>query len=103
MCGGGVIDFSANLGRLLRNCWKRKMEDSSLSSLIWKYTGLSEKELQRATWEEIDAMAQKRNGTMPAIRCTPGLLYTGSVYIMADRIGSLSDVQERWNKIGEDR
>jgi len=76
------------------------MIDVSLDTVIRKHTGLSEKELQDATWEEIDAMAQKRNGEKPSLERNTRHFYAGSLYVMLGRFGSLEESRERWNKIG---
>jgi len=77
------------------------MSDVSLDTAIRKYTGLSEKELQDATWEEIDALALKKHGTKPLLQRTLGLLYAGSPYVMTGRFGHFDESRERWNKIGD--
>jgi hypothetical protein len=79
------------------------MSDVSLDTVIRKHTGLSEKELQAATWEEIDTMAQKRNGVKPSFQRSSHLFYPGSVYVMMGRFGSLDESRERWEKIGGDK
>ena len=78
------------------------MDHLHLSTIIQKYTGRSEEELQMATWDEIDAMSKERNGTAPLLQRTPGLLYVGNPYVMTGRFGSLDESRERWSKIGED-
>ena len=77
------------------------MSDVSLGTVIRKHTGLSEKELQNATWEEIDAMSQKKSGNTPSLQRSSGILYASSLYVMQARFGSLDESRERWNKIGD--
>ena len=77
------------------------MNDVSLDAIIRKHTGLSKQELQNATWEEIDALAERINGIKPLLQRTPDLLYAGSPYVMTGRFGSLEESRERWNKIGD--
>ena len=77
------------------------MDHLPLSAIIQKYTGRSEEELRKATWDEIDAISRERNGTTPLLQQIPDLLYTGSPYVMTGRFGSLDESRERWNKIGE--
>jgi hypothetical protein len=77
------------------------VSDISLDTVIRKHTGLSEKELQAATWEEIDTIAQKRNGGKPSFQRS-SLFYPGSVYVMMGRFGNLDESRERWEKIGGD-
>ena len=78
------------------------MSDVSLDTVIRKHTGFSEKELQNATWEEIDAMSQKKNGDKPSLQRSPHLPYASSLYVMQGRFGDLGESRERWNKVGGD-
>jgi len=73
-----------------------------LDGLLRKYTGMGEKELQNATWEEIDAMAEEKNGCKPSLQRSRGLFYAGSPYVMTERFGSLEESRTRWDKIGEE-
>ena len=60
-----------------------------------------EEELRNATWEEIDAIAEKIHGQKPAMkRSDVRIPYAGSPYIMDDRIGSLDESNTRWEKLG---
>ena len=77
------------------------MDHLLLSAIIQKYTGRSEGELRKATWDEIDAISRERNGTAPLLQRTHGLLYAGNPYVMTGRFGSLDESRERWSKIGE--
>jgi len=76
------------------------MGDASLDTVIRKHTGLTEKKLQDATWEEIDTMAQERNGVKPPLGRS-SLSYAGSIFVSMGRFGSLDQSRERWNKIGD--
>ena len=76
------------------------MSDLSLDTVIRKHTGLSEKELRDATWEEIDAMSQRKNGSKPALQRNSHLFYAGSIYVMTERFGNFDESHERWSKIG---
>ena len=79
------------------------MSDVSLDTVIRKHTGFSEQQLQDATWEEIDMIAQKRNGMKPLLQRSPHPFYAGSLYVTMERFGSLEESRERWDKIGGDR
>jgi len=76
---------------------------SYLDTIIQKYVGVSENDLQNATWEEVDQLAKVQNGTSPCLQRMHGTLYASSPYVMAGRFGSLEESNERWNKIGEGR
>jgi hypothetical protein len=77
----------------------RKMSDASLDTIIQKHIGLSEKQLQDATWEEIDAMAQKRHGIKPPLQRSPLPFYAGSLYVRMERLGDLEESRKRWDEI----
>ena len=58
-------------------------------------------ELQSATWEEIDAIAERIHGHKPVMqRSDERIPCAGSPYIMNNRIGSLEDSNARWEQLG---
>ena len=80
---------------------QRRLVDSIVNRLTDYFSVDREEELRNATWEEIDATAEKLHGEKPTLkRGDDRVSYAGSAYIANDSIGSLDESNARWEQLG---
>ena len=85
--------------RKIRKCCE-EMNETQLA-LADYFSVNREEELQTATWEEIDAIAERIHGKKSVVqRSDVRIPYAGSPFIMADRIGTLEASNAKWEQLG---